>query len=60
MIEMTRLFSDSNNINLDKLYTICNLSNSCNNIVNKCNNKVNKNDDVTNYIKTKKCFKKFV
>jgi len=43
--------------NLDKLYTICNLSNSCNNVVNKCNNKLNKDDDVTNYIKTKSVLK---
>jgi len=46
-------FSDSNNINLDNLYNICNLGNSCNNVVNYCNNELNKDDDVTNYIKTK-------
>jgi len=50
-------FSDSNNISIDKLYTICNLSNSCNNVINKCNNKLNKDDDVTNYIKTKSVLK---
>jgi len=58
LIEMTKFeFSDSNNISLDKLYTICNLSNSCNNVIHKCNNKLNKDDDVTNYIKTKSSLK---
>ena len=50
-------FSDRKNINLDKLYTICNLINSCNNVDNKCNIKLNKDDDVTNYIKTKSVLK---
>jgi len=50
-------FSDRKNINLDKLYIICNLSNSCNNVVNKCNIKLNKDDDVTNYIQTKSVLK---
>jgi len=46
-------FSDSSNINLDRLFDICNLNNSCNTVVNKCNNnELNKDDKDKNYIKT--------